>query len=168
MTPHGRARELEAWDMVRRQHALDPPRGFTGGHGYPDPEIYPWVDRLNMLSRLCTLQSCAGHRCTTALHCEWCDNQPRGTANGVTIEDLGHVRNGQLWLWPDEALARWFYEHAPLLVTSGIEKVGTLWHVEGREIIDIQFLGAGHGQLDSSMRFLCGFFERGNMECNLS
>lgn len=168
MTPQGKSDELQSWFKAKADRIANPPVGFTGGIGWPDPEIYEHVERLNRLSRLCTLQSCAGHRCTTELHCDYCDNQSTGTAKGVSIEDLGHVWNGQLWLWPDEKLGSWFVQHAPELASMpGIEKVSVLWHVEGREIVDIQFRGAGHGVLDESMAIVCAFFERGNRLCNL-
>jgi len=170
MEPAGKVQELEAWERAKAARAAAPPQGFVGGHGYPDPEIYKWVDRLNQLHRLCTLQSCAGHRCTTELHCGWCDEQPVGTACAhKTVEDLHHLMSGQLWLWPDEKLARYFYEHAPFLaLLPGVEKVSVLWHVEGREIIDIQFKGAGHGALDASMKGIMVFFEEASWRCNLA
>lgn len=158
-----KASEMRGW-QVAMQTPL-PAGQFTGGHGYPDPEMFKWCDRLNALSRLCTLQSCAGHRCTRELHCDGCKWDGTGE-----WQPENHVWNGQLWLWPDEKLARWCYDHLPslALLKPHIEKVGLLWHVECREIIDIQFQGAGHGQLENSMANICAFFEQGNMECNLS
>jgi len=168
MNPSAKSAELESWFKAKADRITNPPQGFVGGHGYPDPEIYAWCDRLNALSRVCTLQSCAGHRCTTELHCGWCDEQSTGTANGVSIEDLGHVMNGQLWLWLDEKLSRYVYENATQLAALPcIEKVSVLWHVEGREIVDIVFRGAGTGDLDGSMTRIVEFFENGNRLCNL-
>lgn len=165
MTPLGKSQELEAWFKAKSDRMAHPPLGFTGGHGYPDPEIYAHVERLNRLSRLCTLQSCAGHRCTRELMCESCADSATFAAGGA----WDHIWAGQLWLWPDEKLAWWFLHNVQrLAVEPCIEKVSVLWHVEGREIIDLQFKGAGTGSLDASMAVICNFFERGNMECNLS
>lgn len=157
--------ELKAWEAAKRERAEKPPTGFTGGLGYPDPEIYPFVDRLNRLHRLCTLQSCAGHRCVRGNSCVYCAASGAG-AVGEWPEDT-HVMNGQLWLWPDAKLGPWFQQAAPgLAALPGIEKLSVFWHVEGREIIDIQFRGAGHGSLAESMGIVSAFFERGNMEVN--
>ena len=157
-----KAAEMRGWAMAKQTPI---PTGFVGGRGYPDPEMFAWCDRLNALSRLCTLQSCAGHKCTPELHCEPCSDWATFSAGGGGE----HIWNGQLWLWPDEKLARWCYDHLPslALLKPRIDKVGLLWHVECREIIDIQFQGAGHGQLENSMSNIVAFFEQGNRECNL-
>jgi len=156
-----KAAEMRSWEVTKQQPLPDT---FTGGHGYPDPEMFPWCDRLNALSRLCTLQSCAGHRCTPELQCSHCEAEHLR----LGAEPEAHVWNGQLWLWPDEKLARWCYDHLSslALLKPRIDKVGLLWYVDNKEIIDIQFQGAGHGQLENSMSNLCAFFEQGNMECN--
>jgi hypothetical protein len=166
MTQAAKVEELLAWEAAKRARAENPPTTFTGGLGYPDPEMFAWCDRLNALSRLCTLQSCAGHRCTPALQCSYCESEAARTG----FDPDAHVWNGQLWLWPDEKLGRWFQHAAPeLAALPGIEKVSVFWHVEGREIIDIQFEGAGHGKLGATVGgIICAFFERGNRECNLS
>lgn len=185
-----KAAEMRGWAMAKQTPL---PTGFTGGHGYPDPEMFAWCDRLNALSRLCTLQSCAGHRCTPASSCNHCAQSWRCATCGSNATDCfyrqhasytkadrterhefaptadEHVWNAQLWLWPDEKLARWCYDHLPslALLKPRIDKVGLLWHVECREIVDIQFQGAGHGQLENSMSNIVAFFEQGNRECNL-
>lgn len=164
LSPAAKDMELASWERAKADRAAKPPQGFTGGYGWPDPEIYAHVDRLNGLHRLCTLQSCAGHRCTKELHCTHCAEEWARTG----FEPDAHVWDGQLWLWPDEKLGRWFYENVHrLAVEPCVEKASVLWHVEGREIIDIQFKGAGTGGLQASMAVICAFFERGNMECNL-
>jgi len=42
-----------------------------------------------------------------------------------------------------------------------------LWHVEGREILDIVFKGDGTGELDASMKAIVLFFEEASWRCNL-
>jgi len=164
LTQDDKAVELRSWEAAKRQRTINPPAGFVGGHGYPDPEIYAFVDRLNRLHRLCTLQSCSGHRCTDASMCGYCIEQEAR----LGLYQGDHVWAGQLWLWADEKLASWFLAHATELAAQpSIEKLSILWHVEGREIIDIVFKGAGTGGLDASTAAVCQFFERGNMECNL-
>lgn len=175
MTPHLKTLELVGWDAAKRAREEARPVGFVGGHGYPDPEIYDFVDSLNAIHRLCTLQSCAGHRCGDPPDCcSLCVQEGM-----VAPEQSEHVWNGQLWLWPDEKLGRWFLQNAPRLAAlPNIEKVSVLWHVDGREIIDIQFKGMGHAKHEgqphataravfgTSMTLICAFFEHGNIECN--
>lgn len=154
--------ELASWRRAKDERESAPPHGFVGGHGYPDPDIYTWVDKLNGLSRVCTLQSCAGHVCTLDSMCGYCESLVGGPPHET------HVMNAQLWLWLDARLAVWFYQHVPRLAAlTCIEKVSVLWHVEGREIVDIVFKGAGTGDLDTSMRAIVKFFEDGNATCNL-
>lgn len=193
MTQDEKREELRSWEVAKKNRAANPPTGFTGGVGYPDPEIYAYVDRLNGLHRLATLQSCAGHVCVPDFSCVYCastwlcascgsnatacflrqhssyekeDRTERHAFEPRT--DAPHIWNGQLWLWPDEKLGAWFLYHAPeLAALPGIEKLSLIYHVEGREIIDVQFHGAGHGTLDETLGgIICAFFERGNMECN--
>lgn len=162
MNQSSKALELDDWARAKAARESAPPSGFVGGHGYPDPEIYDWVDRLNDLHRVCTLQSCAGHVCTPELMCDWCAEY--GTPGPATQ----HIISGQLWLWLDEPLSHWFRHHAPTLAANPlIEKVTVLYHVEGKEIVDIVFKGAGSGDLDASMRVIVKFFEDGNCACNL-
>jgi hypothetical protein len=173
MTPLGKVQELESWAKAKADRIANPPAGFSGGHGWPDPEVYAHVDRLNKLRQLCTLQSCAGHRCTKELHCESCAHDWAQTGfwpgdGGQFAEPVQHVWNGQLWLWPDERMAGYVYHNAVHLASlQGVEKCGVLWHVEGREIIDLQFRGAGHGELDKSMAAIALFFEEAAWRCNL-
>lgn len=93
MEQPGKVLELQQWERAKRERNDAPPDGFVGGHGYPDPEIYAWVDRLNRLPRLCTLQSCAGHRCVRGLCCVHCAASGAG-AVGEWPEDT-HVMSGQ-------------------------------------------------------------------------
>lgn len=163
MTAYGKEDELEGWERAKMQRETAPPTGFVGGHGYPDPEIYGWVDRLNAMHRVCTLQSCAGHVCTLDSMCGYCESQVGGPPHET------HVMSGQLWLWLDEKLTHWFHEHALTLASNPlIEKLTVLYHVEGREIVDVVFRGAGSGELDASMQVIAKFFEDGNRTCNMA
>lgn len=162
MEPFNKVRELASWTQAKRERETSPPSGFVGGHGYPDPEIYDWVDKLNALSRVCTLQSCAGHKCTPTLMCSSC------MRNEFDAAWPTHTWNGQLWLWLDKPLSHWFHHNALTLAASPlIEKLTVLYHVEGREIVDIVFRGAGTDELDASMKQILSFFEDGNRLCNL-
>lgn len=170
MTQEAKFEELRGWEAAKRERAANPPPGFVGGVGYPDPEIYAFVDRLNRLHRVCTLQSCAGHRCTPESMCDYCAVERMNAAreDGSTRDVAEHIWSGQLWLWTDQTLAWWFLAHASdLAVEPCIEKVSVHFHVEGKQVIDLVFKGAGTGGLDASMAVICGFFERGNRECNL-
>jgi hypothetical protein len=170
MTFEEKEKELAQWEFEKKKYAADPPLGFHGGHGYPDPEIYAFVDRLNALSRIATLQSCAGHRCTPESMCDFCAvERMNAEREDGSKRDVGeHVWNGQLWLWPDEKLAAYVYRNASALAQQrGVEKCGLIWHVEGREIIDVQFRGAGHGELDASAKAIALFFEEASWRCNL-
>jgi len=76
-----------------------------------------------------------------------------------TTGDNAHVWNGQLWLWLDWQKSRLFHVNVLKLVTSPlIEKVSVIYHVDGKEIVDIVFKGAGTGQLDESMTVITEFF----------
>lgn len=166
MTAAAKRAELASWEGAKLARQAAPPQGFSGGYGYPDPEIYDYVDRINAMHRLCTLQSCAGHRCTSESCCQLCAEH--GLHEGLA-GDGEHVWNGQLWIWPDAKMARWLYEHLPQLAqVPRVEKVTLLFHVEGREILDLQFQGDGHYALDISMHAILEFLERGSLECNLS
>lgn len=172
MEPAGKARELLDWSAAKADRDAAPPQGFTGGIGYPDPEIYAHVDRINGLSRVCTVQSCAGHVCTKRLHCDWCGHDRAQSGfwpgdGGQFSEPATHVWNGQLWLWLELRMAVWFYQHAQQLADLPcVEKLSIVF-VDGCEYVDIQFKGAGHGQLDSSLSAICRFLETGNRLCNL-
>lgn len=164
---------LEHWALAKADRAKNPPMGFVGGHGYPDPEIYDWVDRLNELANLCTVQSCAGHICLPGLHCAWCrENTDIDMYSEQEWRDddsvVRHVRTGQLWLWLNQDMATWFYRNAmQLVLLPGIEKVAIIW-VDVHEYVDIQFRGAGHGELDQNMAAILRFFQNGNRLVNLS
>lgn len=144
--------ELESWEKAKADYLANPPSGFVGGHGYPDPEIFEWCDKINTIEGVCTLQSCAGHRCSQALHCAHCGAY---TAGGVGAWPE-HAWSGQLWLWLDEVQSRMFHEHALELAAHPlIEKVSVFYHVEGKEIVDIVFKGTD--QLDASMTIISQF-----------
>lgn len=167
MTATAKALELASWERAKAERLSAPPSGFVGGHGYPDPEIYSWCDKLNALHRVCTLQSCAGHVCTPESHCDYCAEALGVGVNYISAEQR-HVMNGQLWLWLDEKLSRYVYDNTRFLAAlPGVEKVSMLWHVEGREILDIVFRGAGTGELDTSMKGIMLFFEEASWRCNL-
>lgn len=143
LTKDGKEKELRAWAEAR---ALRDSLPYTpeGGRGYADPEIYNLCDRLNALSGVCTLQSCAGHKMEEA---------------------GGYQLPGHLWLWLGFSMSRLFQnrvyelaEHYPL-----IEEIKVLHRNlpgEGpREIVDIVFQGQERGNLYQSAELIAAFFE---------
>jgi hypothetical protein len=125
LDPVQKGRVIANWRALRAEPR---PSGDLGGKGYPDPEMFPWTDRLNDLRWVCTLQSCAGHRAPD-----------------------GHIWNGQLWLWLDEAASRTANARAFGLVAKHplIEHMRRIYHDSGQEILDLVFMGGS--ALDRSM-----------------
>lgn len=136
LTPEGKLKTIEAWRALR---ARVPPHGDQGGKGYPDPDIVPWTDRLNAMTGVCTLQSCAGHAA------------PDGRSD---------MAAGHLWLWLSEPMSRQFDAHAFELAarTDCIEEVSRRYGAWGQEITIITFAGNERGSLAPSMRVILDFF----------
>lgn len=149
LTYADKARELTLWERTKREVVapVDRPDKIAG-HGYPDPEIFDACDRLNAIDGVCTLQSCAGHWSP-----EYHDDFDRLTRIPWP---------GSLWLWLDERMAHAFDHHAfDLALHPNVEQVSRIYHRhdgEGREILDITFLGSAHGVLRESVEMLVGFF----------
>lgn len=102
--------------------------------GWPDPSIIDWVERINAVPGVCTLQSCAGHR--------------RGE-----YQEAGH-----LWLAFNSTTADAFHRRAFELATNpAIERVATCYHVDGREIVIIEFQGEERGALNASLDTILRF-----------
>ena len=115
----------------------------TGGHGFPDAEVFALTDALNALPGICTTQSCAGHRLRSA------------------EDGREYIQPGELWL----RLGRWamhnFTEQAPLLAREpSIERLSVLYSTGYDEVVDIQFRGNGHGEdeLPRSAETIIRFF----------
>jgi len=150
LSEEAKAVELKTWEATKADYLANPPTKFHGGHGYPDPEIFAWCDTLNAIEGVCTLQSCAGHRCTKESHCAWC-------SENFDEDEIDHVWNGQLWLWLDEIASLMFHKHAfELAAHPLIEKVSVHYHIDEKEIVDIVFKGTD--QLDESMMVIMQFF----------
>lgn len=110
---------MAEWEKTK---VMPCPDGDLGGRGFPDPEIIPLCDTLNMLPGICTLQSCAGHI-----------GGERERPNGET---------GLLWLWLDFATSQvldCFTHVADRL--PGIESVSRRYTDWGQEIVVIEFSG---------------------------
>ncbi len=106
------------------------------GVGAPDPEITPWCGKINALPGVCTLQSCAGH-----------EAGERG--------QLGH-----LWLRLNEEKAIAFNERAfELAQRKCMDRVSLIYQPWGAEVVQIEFRGLPHGQLESSMIELLTFLQ---------
>lgn len=125
---------LRVWHGYRLQVA---PPGKEGGHGYQDPAITPWCDRLNALAGVCTIQSCAGH------------NFPNGSRTSA-----------HLWLRLIEPLAVLFRREAFGLAsdTRHVERLATIYEPTDGEVVEIIFAGSERNRLDESMVRILEFF----------
>lgn len=110
-----------------------------------DPGIKPYLDRINDLDGLVTLQSCKGH------------------IRHRTID------NGHLWIRPSEVWSVWFdLNVGELICHRNMERVAKLyeWYensVAPIVILEIWFKGAAHGEGEfiNSIEWICRFFENG-------
>lgn len=115
-------------------------QGFPvkGGVGWPDPEMLPWVEKINRIDGLCTLQSCSGH------------------AN----KDKGHWAAGRLWLWMAREKWEAFQGLAlDLAQEPTIERVASLYQPYGRVVIDLTFEGLACGTLEESMDIILKYLQ---------
>ena len=111
-------------------------RGTTnnGATGLPDALIIPWCEKVNELTGICTVQSCAGHQHTDITY------------------------SGHLWLRLDADNSFRFDVHAfSLSAHEYIENVSRLYSRHGQEITGIQFWGAERNHLDRSMLTVLNF-----------
>ena len=130
LTASEKARELALWKQTRAD-LLE-----VVGPGVPDPGMVPWCEKINAISGVCTVQSCAGH-----------ENGERGPG-------------GHLWLRLDEQRARAFYGCAfGLAKQKGIERVCLIYQRYGHEIVEVQFQGDPAGRLDASLGMILHFLE---------
>ena len=107
-----------------------------GGQGFPDPDVIPWCDEINMLDGVCTVQSCAGHL---------------GGQGGIA--SCGH-----LWLAMDRKRSAAFDSKAfGLSAQAGIERVCRIYAPWGQEIACIEFEGNERGRLAQSMHMIVSF-----------
>lgn len=131
LTTAAKRRELFCWERIKTRPL---PPGDLGGRGFPDPEIVPWVDRLNELPGVCTLQSCAGH----------------ATGNSAG-----------LWIWLDRETAGRFDTQAFALSSMpGIEEVSRSYKAWGQEVVVVTFQGNERHLLAPSMAVILDFFCR--------
>jgi hypothetical protein len=135
LTDRAKAEVLAEWERLK---ANPRPLGAPGGRGLPDPEIIPYVDALNALEGVCTLQSCCGHT----------DDRSRG------VDAPGH-----LWLWLSEAMSREFDRRAFVLAGKPyVECVERMYSEWGQEIASITFAGAERDLLPESGQSIIRFF----------
>ncbi len=136
LTREAKRRELERWARLRTEHIDAPGVPDPSQPGHADPDVYPLCDRLNALTGVCTIQSCAGH----------------------ALDD-GWLRTGHLWLWLDAATAEKFDRQAWALATApSIERVARLYLPSGQEISCIEFAGNERGLLKDSSDTIATFF----------
>ena len=110
-----------------------------------DDGIRPYLDRLNAIPGLCTLQSCTGH--LIAKH-----------DDGSTTK-----RSGQFWIHLDQQMHKVFRENVfAFAAHPNMEEVSTMYQPwsGGQEIVEILFQGHGDGKFEESVEFIIGFFER--------
>lgn len=125
---------LESWFQRLTEMAWCP-RDSVGGHGEPDADIVSWCLRLNRLSGVCTVQSCAGHRKDRFLS------------------------GGHLWLRLDERMSAAFDTRAHELAEH-VESVARRYMPDGQLVVEVTFQGNERGRLSASMDRICSFFER--------
>lgn len=135
LTDAAKAEALAEWERLKASpRPLDDP----GGLGLPDPEIIPYVDALNAIEGVCTLQSCSGHR----------EDRSRG------VDAPGH-----LWLWLSEPMSRAFDRRAFELASSPmLEAVRRDYSEWGQEIVSLTFAGAERDLLPESGQSIIRFF----------
>lgn len=141
LTPTEKQEVLREWAEKRQ---VSRPASDPGGHGWPDPEIFPLCVSLNALPGVCTLQSCAGHRAVES-------------GKGQTFPSSGH-----LWLRLDEDNTREFEKQVFALYAEKdlIESVSKIYFDSeaGHEIIAIAFAGNERDRLAQSASLILGFF----------
>ena len=112
MKPADKHHELLLWEETK-----DGPRG-AGGAGFPDDRIIPLCTRINKLSGICTLQSCAGH--------------PR-------TEERQWSAPGNLWLWFGERTFDAFVHHASKLaedpLMEGVDLLYGRYRPDDRRVV---------------------------------
>lgn len=140
LTPEGKRWVLDEWARKRAEMPHTGPG--DGGHGLPDPEVFPWCDALNEIPGVCTLQSCAGHVVEAA-------------------DGSGPYRYpGEFWVWLDQPMSAAFDRHALQLAAKRphIEKVTKLYGDWGQEVVSIIFAGDALHFSEDAMRLIVGFF----------
>ena len=129
-------KELADWECHKA--ASPRPAGDPGGHGYPDPEMILWCDRLNAIPGICTLQSCSGHG----------------------PDEQGYRSSGHLWLRMSEPLAHTFHRRAfELSEHPAMERVSLIYQSWGHEVVELVFRGVADGMLDESMSVIARWLE---------
>ena len=133
--------EVARWLEYRSDPANRAPAGYEGGHGYPDPDVFPLTDALNAIPGVMTYQSCAGH-----LH--------PGEEPGEYA--MWHAR---LWLRLSEPMMGAFTDHAYTLLESPlIERCQRIFHPDLGDVVDIIFHGNERGALVESSAGIVRFF----------
>lgn len=141
LTEHEKTAEVARWLEYRSDPSNQPPPGQEGGHGYPDPAIFPLTDALNAIDGVLTDQSCAGH-----LH-----------PGEVVGEDA--YWHAQLWLRLSEPMMEAFTDHVYTLLESPlIERCQRIFHPDVGDLVDIVFHGSERGKLDESGAGIVRFF----------
>lgn len=100
-----------------------------------DPEIVPYLEQINSLQGICTVQSCAGHK-----------------------RKDGYQDDGHLWLRMSQSVTTSFCNSAVIVAKHPyITRVARLYQSDGQEIVEICFFGQADGKLEASMQFLVSY-----------
>lgn len=114
-------------------------KGAVLAEGYRDLDegLRPWLDRINALPGLVTLQSCAGHK------------------------DGPYFHSGRLWVrLTQEATSRFEEVAMELAAHDCIEDVGRHYKNWGQEVVEITFQGAEKGRLQESQQVIADCLAR--------
>lgn len=127
------------WELAKLRKL--PERQDIGGRGYPDPEIFSLCDRLNEISGVCTLQSCAGH---DAEHSD------------------GGIYPANLWIKLSDSMAEMFeikVSRFQRYMHPWVARVGKHWQPDGEEIVEITFVRHDHPSFMTVCNALVEFFK---------
>lgn len=144
LTPSEKEDTVNFWLMTREAQVPTTPLAeehiARGGFDWPDPPIFPYTDRLNVLEGICTVSSCMGH---------------------LLEEDLYY--DGHLWFRLSQKNTKLFEKYAIELArmdrVTSLRKSYNLAHsTKYWEWYEVEFLG-GAPNLEESVLPIVGFFE---------
>lgn len=102
-----------------------------------DPGLRPWLNRINALPGMVTVQSCGGHRKSELM------------------------TSGHLWVrLTEEATSRFEEVALDLAAHDCIEDVGRHYKDWGQEVLEITFQGAERGRLQESQQVIADSLAR--------
>lgn len=136
LTQYEKDNYIKEWEDGLTKYEWQRYNSKLGGRGYPDADIVPWCQKINLLNGVCTLQSCAGHK----------------------YDENEYYYPGELWLRFDQHMNIAFENKVLKFVKNSlIEKVSKLYRQDGTEIIEIIFQGNERGKFHESIEFIYNF-----------